>query len=266
MRTKLGFVAGVLVGVALVACGSGGKGIGGAFDMATSELRDLFGVDGGGGLDGSPIGDAMSVIEMSSADAHETGIMCTPDVQFCEGNKLYSCTKSGMDALGGYDCTDPGQGGTATNPTLCAMDKCPPGTKGACCRRQKPTCSYAVTQPLASSGDAWTNTTSGFYCSGSSGCTNKSWTWAKLATTTCGTDGASVFLNITTAAFPFGTTVTLPASGVSLSASNAGLACSTWTGTVQITDGATSTATVNATCSESGKSSLRVVGTFTTNN
>lgn len=75
-------------------------------------------------------------------------ISCEPGRSFCDGAKIWACTKSGTDALLTMDCaTDlgPANGNTATNPYSCFTSGCPESGYGsrpgpACCRKMKYLC------------------------------------------------------------------------------------------------------------------------------
>lgn len=75
--------------------------------------------------------------------------MCEPGRTFCDGAKIWSCTKSGTDAVLAMDCAadiGPASGNTTTNPYSCLTSSCPSdGSYGshpgpACCRRTKYIC------------------------------------------------------------------------------------------------------------------------------
>lgn len=73
-----------------------------------------------------------------------TGITCTPDSAFCEGNTVLTCTHSGRDAYGPQRC-----------PTgrTCGTTHCPPGVT-ACCASATPLCEFDTSTGFAPSGAA----------------------------------------------------------------------------------------------------------------
>src|SRR5690606_16169895 len=77
-------------------------------------------------------------------------VSCTPGQAFCDGSKLWTCTTSGLDAIGGTDCAaDPAS--TGNNPMGCFVTGCAPG-QAACCRRTNSVANWSFTQPSSFSG------------------------------------------------------------------------------------------------------------------
>lgn len=186
--------------------------------------------------------------------------ICAPGKPFCAGNTLWYCTKSGADAVLPSDCT----GGTANNPTGCFPTGCPPGAAG-CCRPSKETCRWAFTSP-STSGGVYSATTApgGGYCAAPPSCAQDAFTlvvYPTLGAVTCPAKTTYISLQVTRPLPPLGQAVTLPDSRVSLSLSDSGTSCYSWTGTLTVTSDVPSwRVSVNATCSETGKSSIRLVG------
>jgi len=183
--------------------------------------------------------------------------ICTPTKAFCDDNKVWRCTKTGMDATLSEECS----GGTANNPSGCFTDNCP-RESAACCRLTKVACRWNFSSP-ATSGTAFTQ---------GEGCT-----WP----TTCGdfsvrvthTDvpqvcqqSQSIAINISIAR-PLttpGAVIQLPDARVKLHTIGGGTEkhCYNWTGTVRWnSDMPSYNVSVDATCSEAGKGNLRIVGT-----
>ncbi|WP_237726787.1 collagen-like protein [Corallococcus coralloides] len=187
--------------------------------------------------------------------------MCTPATLFCEGNKMWSCTRSGTDAALYANCA----GGSANNPTSCFSDNCAPGSS-ACCRPAKATCRWNFSSPVTS-GTYFTYADGQNYCSLPTSCDGVSnfqvVVVADVKSQQCG-QGTFRDLNIiikrplTTP----GAVIQLPDNRVSLSFSAPGNNCNSWTGTVRWdSDVPSYSVSVDATCSESGKSHIRFVGT-----
>lgn len=199
----------------------------------------------------------------------ESTQICTPNQQFCDGGRIASCTKTGRDAVVGYDCSIFGV--SATNPYQCVTSGCPNGAT-ACCQRAKPSCSWALTAPSASTGSHDSYRNDGPYCltpsalPAASACPVTSYfqtgVTAAARTTTCPSTTTNVSLRIERPLAYAGQIFTLPDAKVVLSASGT-YACSSWTGTVRWDREVPNwSVTVDATCSEAGKSSVKVQGTF----
>lgn len=194
--------------------------------------------------------------------------MCTPGISFCEDTKLWTCTKSGTDAALSSNCS----GGTATNPLGCFTDGCPSGS-AACCRNSKATCRWNLTSPAlagtfyATSSGVGVYQSPSSYCSAPSECVPLSDFTVALnpsGITACSVyEGISVRLKRPMKA-P-GEVITLPDARVSLGIGSldATKTCATWTGTVTWNSEVPSWGvTLNATCAETGKSGIQLVGTF----
>ncbi|WNG42490.1 collagen-like protein [Archangium violaceum] len=197
--------------------------------------------------------------------------MCTPGASFCEGSKLWACTKTGTDAVLTSTCSS----GSATNPAGCFTTECPPGTAG-CCRTSKPTCSWNLTTPAMSGSSYGTDVngstilppTGGALCSVFPVCSGADLTvmfYPIGLSTVCGTSNY-VHMVLQRSQIAPGERITLPSSRVSLSINNPQdltKKCYAWTGTVTWNSDVPSwSVTLDATCSETGKSSIKLVGTF----
>jgi hypothetical protein len=214
--------------------------------------RGDTGPEGPAGPQG-PQGPPGGLTAVDSGTANDAGLLCAPNQPFCEGNTEWQCTRSGLDAWGGVDCTT---NGSATNPRICSTTGCPANAP-ACCRTTKPACTGSFSSPASLAGS----------CSGPTA-------------TACPTDPISATLATTTTTCPHTTTevsvsverpftvgkaITLPDALVSLVEVNGNQDCFAWTGTVTVTaDLPTWSISIDATCSTTGDSA-QVVGTFTGN-
>ncbi len=194
----------------------------------------------------------------------DTPAMCTPGAFFCEENRLWACTKSGTDAAPEARCT----GGSANNPIGCFTTNCVPGDE-ACCRPTKPVCEWSFTSP-ANSGAYYAGSPPGaLFCTPPSGCTDDLTFTAYLSrNTTLACSGAGLdylFLNIDRTQASAGQTFTLPDERVQLTLNSARRthSCIRWTGSVTWNADVPSwRVTFNATCGETGKGDIRLVGTW----
>jgi len=181
------------------------------------------------------------------AGTANTGISCTANANFCDGSTLYRCTKSGADATLIQDCT----GGSANNPMSCTV---------AGCVLAKPTCSYALSAPSLSG--------SGPECFPPLDCTDSDLiAELVLNSTVCPGVNSQVTITLHRASISPGQTVTLPSAGASLqfyqSSNGTTTTCFSWTGSVTWDRDVPSwKTTINATCSEPGKGSVKVIGYF----
>lgn len=179
---------------------------------------------------------------------------------FCEGNKLWSCTKTGSDAALIADCV----GGSATNPYGCFSDNCAPGSS-SCCRQSKATCRWDFSSP-ATSGTYFSYVEGKDACVPPSSCAEFGTFQVTLVSDSSARQcGQSTFSQLNIAikrplATP-GAAIQLPDSRVSLSFIGTGTTCGSWTGTVTWNSDVPSyNVSVDATCSESGKGTIRFVG------
>ena len=193
--------------------------------------------------------------------------ICTPATVFCDGNKVWRCTKTGTDATVSEECS----GGTANNPFGCFTDHCSPES-GACCRPTKATCRWNFSSPSISGS---------FFTRPFIRRTPSSENWCALPTPcgefkvsvilpegpeVCGqTPGSSIHIRIDRALTTPGAVIQLPDARVELGASATGRpekTCDSWTGTIKWNSDVPSyNVSVDATCSEAGKGNLRLVGT-----
>ena len=190
--------------------------------------------------------------------------ICTPATVFCDGNKVWRCTKTGTDATLSEECN----GGTANNPSGCFTDNCPPESP-ACCRPTKAACRWNFSSP-GTSGTFFTRSTRA-----------SDQNWCGLPTPcgdftvsvilpegppVCGqTPSSGIYIRIDRALTTPGAVIQLPDARVELGASGGGRpekACDSWTGTITWNSDVPSyNVSVDATCSEAGKGNLRLVGT-----
>ncbi|WP_158501666.1 collagen-like protein [Vitiosangium sp. GDMCC 1.1324] len=190
--------------------------------------------------------------------------MCTPGASFCEGSKLWACTKTGTDAVLTTECT----GGSTTNPVGCFTTQCLPGSPG-CCRTTKPTCRWNLTNP-AMSGSYFLYDPEQPYCTVTSQCAEDNAFALQLRPDAGGVvcpkpTYYQISLSLKRPMTTPGEVISLPNSRVylSLSSYDSTKSCSTWTGTVTWNSDVPSwSVTFDATCSETGKSSIRFTGTF----
>lgn len=219
----------------------GERGAGATFDLAG---LDLAGVDLGGGVP-------------------PQAVTCTPGQSFCvTSSQIATCTLSGADAVLGTSCATQG---SATNPSTCVTTGCPAG-QAACCRRQKPLWAWNFTQP-AVSGMAYVanyeavSLTFGKVCVGSGlGLGSAGFT---RNITSCPSDAVFIIVGFgNRSTVNPGSTITLPAAGVSLSATVGSVSCSQWSGTVRLdSDLPDWSVTINATCTTPNVT-LAIAGTL----
>ncbi|RKH00232.1 collagen-like protein [Corallococcus carmarthensis] len=186
--------------------------------------------------------------------------LCTPAMMFCEGNKLWSCTKTGTDAALLSDCV----GGSATNPYGCFSDNCAPGSS-SCCRQEKASCRWSFSSP-ATSGTFFTYAAGKDYCALPTPCQEVgTFQVGVLADPNAQQCGQRTFTQLSIGikrplATP-GAVIQLPDSRVSLYFSGSANTCSSWTGTIRWNSDVPSyNVSVDATCSEAGKGGIRFVG------
>jgi hypothetical protein len=192
-----------------------------------------------------------------------TPSMCTPGNNFCDGNRIWTCTRSGLDAYGGYDCSS---NTSVSNPYICATTNCA-GKVTACCRSTRPQASWTLTAPIANTGDSFG--AMGAYASFSdtpaAGCAAVgmfTMYFGYNAVVACLPQSTSISLSIDRTMASPGQTITLPNAAVNLSVNNANVFCSAWTGTVKWdTDAPAAKVEINTTCSDVG-TTLSVAGTF----
>jgi hypothetical protein len=183
---------------------------------------------------------------------------CTPGAALCVGNRLWSCTLSGLDAVGGTNCNQ--LLGSATNPGTCQTSGCP-SDAGACCERSKPTCVWNLTAPLATSGDT-NNPPAGMLCAppSSGNCASTPFTVVLNDALTC--PATSVVLSISRAKAQPGSRLALPNPAVTLGAKG----CFFWSGTVTwVSDVPAWKVQVDATCTKPADARIVVEGTFSGN-
>jgi hypothetical protein len=247
MRKFVSAAAGAVFALALVVtCGSPSGVVGG---------------DGGGG------GDSMLSTDIAGAEA-APGPSCTPYAQFCDGDKLVSCTRSGSDAALLQDCA--AVLATAANPEKC-YDVCPTGAGGACCAYTSPYCTYSFTSPASASGTLYASyapSATGYeQCVFTPGCAGTSSLSLILVRNhaACPSNLEETILSIDRSKVAVGQTVTLPSAtnAASVTYLTSGTSCSAWTGSVTFgADVPNWNVSINVTCSSAGNST-HVAGTFT---
>lgn len=186
------------------------------------------------------------------------GFACIPAEVFCVGSRLWTCTYSGKDATGGFDCAAQG---TPTNPGVCGTG-CPNGEK-ACCRRSLPVGEWNFSRPeLRGNTGISPSVSMQAYktCGVVSG--------VYLTHTNVNTCPASSFyiqLSLDRKKLPqVGVRYTFPTEGLGLLVSTVDrTVCSDWKGTVRIdSDLPQWGITIDAACAEVGKETLQVVGSI----
>jgi hypothetical protein len=216
-----------------LACSPGGVALAGTSGGAGGGVDSSGGSSGGNassGVQGNTSGGSTGPASSSGGDTtggNTGGSLCTPDQAFCDGTKLYTCTRSGNDALG-YDCVSQG---SSTNPGVC-VTTCPYG-ETACCGRQSPLCAAALSGSVSINGNS-SSTFSPFSCgAGITTCTFDVSTGV-TDTTTCG-NNQSVTVGIDRTKTQPGA-ITMPAAGVFVDVVGGGSNCAAWTGTIQWVD------------------------------
>ncbi|WP_239470949.1 hypothetical protein [Archangium violaceum] len=160
-------------------------------------------------------------------------------------------------------------GASTTNPMGCFSDHCATGST-ACCRPTKPTCSWSFTNP-ALSGSNYSYAIEGQpYCSATTSCAqDANFTvvlYPNWGSTTCPSSTTNyIYLILKRPMTTPGERITLPDTRATLYLGNADStkSCSAWTGTVTWNSEVPSwSVSLDATCSEAGKSHIRLTGTF----
>ena len=262
MRSVLA-IAPVLV---LIGC-QGPKGDPGP--MGVAGPSGMNGKDGTNGAAGEP-GNT------PDGGVPPTTTSCSPTQAFCEGSRLWFCTKSGADAYGGGDCTVIyGTASTARNPYICSATGCSPG-QSACCRPTSSTCDWNLGGTFATTGSNLTPV-AGTSCNPPlavpTACPANVGTFTSYVIQTQAP--AANMCVATTNFFQFtiprtmlaaGQTVTMPQAGVNVqltSTSDPTKTCSAWTGTMTWnSDVPNWSITFGLTCSEATKTGVTVTGTM----
>ena len=199
------------------------------------------------------------------------GAACPANKQFCDGHVLWTCTRNGNDAVFALDCSTwyaNVYGISANNPGRCMNSGCANGGD-VCCTLTKPTCTWSITAPVTSAGSGYApgDTDPNLVCRPSSsipcpGQGSFSVAWYQ-STGTCPRTYYSIGMSLDRSKVTAGATVTLPATGASVSYSDATTNCSQWTGTINwVADVPSWKLTANLTCSDAGKTSIKIAGTF----
>ncbi len=188
----------------------------------------------------------------TSPDAGGAALSGTPGASFCEGDKLWTYTKSGRDAVGGLDCTTVNS--STTNPSGCFTSSCPAG-QTACCRTTVPSCNWNLSVPSLV-GNSFAPGTA--ICGATPGCSFFNVQLLDNNPRVC----SSSQLSLTLPRPWTGQVFHLPAPGVTLSLISGSSTCVNWTGTVTWNaDVPAWRVTLDAHCSDAG-STLAVVGTI----
>lgn len=204
-------------------------------------------------------------------------INCLPGKAFCVGSQIFVCTLSGADAHFSYDC-DAQSGSTPTNVLSCSKDPaCPAYNNGACCKRQKVPCSWAFSEP-AINGVPINGSASiivggpGLTCGQPAPCNIGTFTASVSGVegdqTACPSTAQymSFSFNFARTALSVGQTVTLPLAGANVSFLGRGRSCSSWSGTLHFDSDVPSwSVTANLTCTTSGNTDIKMVGTMSGN-
>jgi len=256
MRRAFAWAAGLVLSLVLaVMCRSSAK-------EALKGAADLFGL---GGLVGRA--KSRSLIREANA-APGSPTQCVPMQGFCEGTLLFICAYSGTDARLGLDCAT---GTTSTNPGTCQSTDCGPTAK-ACCGRQKDLAQWGFTAPVAFSGHQNT----GFEGQGSgeltTDCSGAVHGRASLDTSSSVACSANLYVSVSVDMHDIavGQVVTLPNPNVTVTmaqiAAGVTTTCAAWTGSVtRVSADPSAQVSVDATCSEAGKSTIKAVGTISSN-
>ncbi|RYZ40303.1 MAG: collagen-like protein [Myxococcaceae bacterium] len=182
---------------------------------------------------------------------------------FCDGANLSYCSVSGADAFRFGACS----GGTDNNPVGCFTTDCP-GDAAACCRPAKVRCGWSFSNPATTGRtydlDEERDKDTG-YCSAPSTCDQTALEFhiaPPMTTGTCPTlSHRSVHVTVHRPLPPLGQSVTLPNSNIVIHSGSATTACSAWTGTLTVhSDVPHWRISLDVTCSNSGASDIRIVG------
>jgi hypothetical protein len=167
---------------------------------------------------------------------------------------------TGRDAVLVSECA----GGSESNPSGCYYDKCPPGSV-SCCRPQKALCRWAFSSPFTA-GESFGFVAGRDNCTVPTPCGDAGYFQVVIASDTtnqlCGYSSFSqLSIGIKRPLTSPGMVISLPDSRVSVYWAGASINCSAWTGTVRWNSDVPSySVSVDATCSEPGKGTLRFVG------
>jgi hypothetical protein len=196
------------------------------------------------------------------------GQPCPANKQFCSGNLVWTCTRNGNDAFGGVDCSQ--YYGSANNPASCQTTGCSQGAT-ACCAVSKPTCAWNQTAPAVDTGSGYypPQFTPNSYCVPPSAptCPGQG-TFAftrAVSGGTCPSSGHVLYVNIDRSKASPGM-LQIPNQAVVVGYSDqagASASCPAWTGTINwVSDVPSWKIVADLTCSETGKTSLRLAGTY----
>lgn len=206
-------------------------------------------------------------------------ISCAPGKTFCDGAKIWACTKSGTDAILTMDCAvdlGPANGNTATNPFSCFSSSCPDSGYGsrpgpACCRRTKYLCVASFTSNPALDFSTHWGAPDGCGIGSGSGCYQTGVPTFGIQRKV-GSEQVYVSLWFFPDKIKPGQTVSLaelnslpPACDgtQAVSVTSGGKTCTSWSGSVIWTSPNPSYAvTLDLACTETGKTDMKLKGTF----
>jgi hypothetical protein len=214
---------------------------------------------GGTGSGGATGGNGSGGSGGSGGGIPPVAVTCNPGAQYCDANRLWSCTRSGADATLYQDCNT-AFGGSANNPFTCATTHCPYyTTTGVCCRPTKATCTWSLGGSVSLSGTVYPAGYEqlGTYCAPPTAppanCASGDFSVQMFQphAAACPPADDRVSLTIKRGTLTPGTSITLPNAGVSLIEYVSGKSCSSWTGAITWdADVPHWKVTFNATCSE----------------
>lgn len=193
--------------------------------------------------------------------------ICTPGEPFCEDNTVWACTKTGTDAILSQRCAS----GSPTNPTGCFTTGCSIN-QGACCRPERPVFFWNFTTPAESGSLYLPGVITGvgeFYgsapsepCPGSTDNFYVSLTRYRVGACTEPSAFENFSIQISRPLTTPDKVYTLPNSNIIMRHLGSA-SCSSWTGSVTWhSDTPNWKISINATCSETGKTGIRLVGTL----
>ena len=205
-------------------------------------------------------------------------ITCEPGRAFCDGAKVWACTKSGTDAVLTVDCaTDLGPVNSATNPFSCFTSGCADSGFGsrpgpACCRKAKPLCAASLsTHPGLDFSTYWSLIEGRCGIGSGSGCFQNN-----VPTLDIRRKAGSEQLDVSLWFFPekikpgqvvpFAELSALPAACDGMQTvrlTSGGKTCGRWSGSVAwIAPNPSFKVTLDLTCIEMDKTDMKLKGTF----
>lgn len=196
-------------------------------------------------------------------------IQCTPGQPFCVGGSLYTCTASGADGTFVHDCAAGTPPSFVINSLGCFPDHC--GQAAACCRATMPMCVASFSSDVELSFTQWSGQAPNVCGLG----TVANYPGFAMfmsspgATSTTG-DSLTVGVPLPPDLIAPGGSASVPellhAAGLpdhAISMQRNGVSCQSWTGTLYLDSGAPAwQVRLDLTCAESGKSLVKLAGTF----